>query len=432
MNKNDQRRFTNRKSMPQFSLLEPNEVMLAAVYIKKRNKADTSGILYMRCCMDGQRVERSLGIFLNEIEWDPQNERIIGEDEISFHIKKQKEDFIRELKEAFFVAKQSGSFYSDLKTASAILKGKLRIPETILDIFEDELDRMRNNEGEGYSDANIQKHEVCRNHLIEFLKVKYKKTDINLSQINKQMILDFIDFLRTKKACQHNTAMKHVQIFKKMYKVALDNRWIDHNAFAGIKLGLKEVKRDILSQEELDSMMHKKFASSRLGQVRDYFVFSCYSGLAYIDLSNLKKKNLTDYLGQCWINIERTKTNVAAVIPLLTPARHILDKYNPEWKKAPAESLLFKTISNQKMNSYLKEIAVLCNIEKELTFHLARHTFATTVTLANNIPIETVSRMLGHSRITMTQHYSKVIDQKIARDMSDLIRQLENDNTKND
>lgn len=434
MNKNDRNRFSNHQpmnqSMNQYSLIESKDSIIATLYIKKRNKTDTSGILYLRCTMDRQRVERSIGIFLSEKEWDPENEIIIGDDEINFHIKQQKEKIVRELKEAFFIAEQSMSSNADLKIANAIMKGKLSIPETILEIFEDELFRMRNNEGDGFSDANIQKHEVCRNHLTEFLKFKYNKKDIIIGQINKQFILDFLNFLRTQKQCQHNTSIKHLQVFKKMYKVALDNRWIDHNAFVGIKLGLKEVKRDILTQEELDRMIEKNFASNRLGQVRDYFVFSCYTGLAYIDLTNLRRKNLSDYLNRCWINIERTKTNISAVIPLLTPARLILEHYNPNWKNTPAESLIFKTISNQKLNAYLKEIAVLCNIEKELTFHLARHTFATTVTLANNIPIETVSKMLGHSRITMTQHYSKVINQKVARDMEDLINQLENENTK--
>lgn len=232
--------------------------------------------------------------------------------------------------------------------------------------------------------------------------------------------MDFIDFVKAEKKCSHNTTIKHVQIFKKMYKIAFDNRWVEANAFAGIKLGLKRVTRHILSQEEIDRIAEKKLQSQRIELARDYFIFSCYTGLAYIDLMELRRKNLRENFGRTWINIERVKTNVTATIPILAPAKMILEKYYPNWKNADPETRIFHTLSNQKLNSYLKEVADVCGIDKQISFHIARHTFATTVTLANNIPIETVSKMLGHSRISMTQHYAKVIDQKVARDMQQL------------
>jgi integrase len=244
----------------------------------------------------------------------------------------------------------------------------------------------------------------------------HKWNDFPFSRINRSFIDGFIDYLKNEAACGHNTSMKHLAIFKKVYKIALDNQWIRYNAFSGLKMPIKIVDRAFLTEEEIKRIIDKRIDIQRLDLVKDLFIFACFTGLAYIDMKNLKRKSLQDNLSVTWIKIKREKTGVEATIPLLPPARRILDKWAPNWKTWHPEKELFPTPSNQKTNEYLKEVTDLCGITKPVSFHCARHSFATTIALSNNIPIETVSKMLGHSRISMTQHYSKVVDLKIARD----------------
>jgi site-specific recombinase XerD len=395
------------------------------IYLKKKHSSDPVGWLYVRVAHLSVRAEKSLGIEINDESWDPALETIKGDQTLTQDIWNEKTNFTRTIIDGLSLAQQVTGLTPTIKDAVEVIKGKSYLPETIMDIFNNELDRMKRNKGAGYSHANIQKHQVCKNHLVAMIQHEYNRGDVTLREISKKLVVAFMDFLRTHRGCCHNTMIKHTQVFKKMFRVALDNRWVDHNPFAGIKLGCKPVKKFVLTQEEVDRITNWKFTIPRLEQVRDYFIFSCYTGLSYLDLMGLQRRNLNDYLGRTWINIHRVKTDVSASIPLLAPARFILEKYHKGWRDLPAEIILFKELSNQKLNAYLKEIGDICGIEKRIHMHLARHVFATTVTLANNIPMESVSKMLGHSRIAMTQIYAKVIDQKINNDMDALSKQLD-------
>jgi site-specific recombinase XerD len=194
------------------------------------------------------------------------------------------------------------------------------------------------------------------------------------------------------------------------------------NPFANFKLRFEKVNRGYLTQEELNIIMQKKFTIPRIGQVRDIFVFSCFTGLAYIDVRNLRERDVkTSFDGKLWIIKNRQKTNIQSNILLLDIPKMILEKY----KGKTTEGKLLPVLSNQRMNSYLKEIADVCGIEKNLTFHLARHTFATTVTLAKGVPMETVSKMLGHTSIRTTQIYARITNSKIGNDMNELSKKLE-------
>jgi len=178
--------------------------------------------------------------------------------------------------------------------------------------------------------------------------------------------------------------------------------------------------QDFLNAEELEVMANKKLVSDRVSQVRDIFLFSCYTGLAYADVKKLKRTEIvTGIDGQKWVYTSRQKTDTSSRIPLLPQAMELMAKYE-DHPQCTNDGLLLPVLSNQKMNSYLKEIADACGINKELTYHIARHTFATTVTLANGVSIESVSKMLGHTNIKTTQHYAKILDMKVAQDMSKL------------
>ncbi len=208
-----------------------------------------------------------------------------------------------------------------------------------------------------------------------------------------------------------------MQFLKKIILLALDEGILSQNPFASFPLSLKPVERPFLTQDELEILVEKEFTIKRLSFIKDIFVFSCYTGLAFIDVCRLKKSEILKTPdGVYWIKTLRSKTKVRSQIPLLEIPLEIIRTYT-DLERLGAEDNIFKVPSNQKVNGYLKEIADLCGIEKNLTFHMARHTFATTVTLQNGVPIESVSKMLGHTNINTTQHYAKVLDSKICADV---------------
>jgi site-specific recombinase XerD len=294
--------------------------------------------------------------------------------------------------------------------------------ETLLDIFQKHNEDTLKLVGISKSAATYQKYEVTRKHLQKFLLLKYKLADISLKEIKHMFLCDFEIYLMTTAGCNANTTAKFMQFFKRIILIARNNGLITIDPFANYKIRLAKVDRGYLPQEDIEKLLKKQFSTKRLELVRDIFVFSCFTGLAYIDVKNLTDKSVrTSFDGKLWIMTKRQKTNVQSNILLLDVPKMILEKYRG---KSPDNKLL-PILSNQKMNAYLKEIGDLCEIDKELTFHLARHTFATTVTLAKGVPIETVSKMLGHTNIKTTQIYARITDSKISNDMQELAGKLE-------
>lgn len=219
--------------------------------------------------------------------------------------------------------------------------------------------------------------------------------------------------------------MGYIKKVKKIAHLCIANRWLTSNPFIAFKVSIDKTTRIFLSEVEMKSLTRKEFKIQRLDEVRDMFLFSCYTGLAYVDVVKLTKDSIVrGGDGTIWIVVDRTKTGVMANIPLLPQAEKLIHKYK-DHPKVIITGKLLPLISNQKVNAYLKEIAVLCGITKELSHHCARHTFATTVTLSNGVPIETVSKMLGHSNLKSTQHYAKVLDIKVASDMKKLVGVLQ-------
>ncbi len=214
--------------------------------------------------------------------------------------------------------------------------------------------------------------------------------------------------------------MKHIERLRKMVSLAFKMEWLDKDPFIKFEAKYEKKERGFLTLEELQSIENKVFMIQRLQLIKDLFVFSCYTGLSYGDVMNLTTDNICKGIdGKQWIYSKREKTNVPVKIPILSKALDIIKKYESHPNRINKQTL-FPTISNQKLNSYLKEIADVCSIQKNLTFYIARHTFATTVTLSNGVPIETVSKLLGHSKITTTQIYAKVIERKVSEDMERL------------
>lgn len=262
-----------------------------------------------------------------------------------------------------------------------------------------------------------RKHCRARTLFSEFIQNKFRSNDLPMKNIDFHVVKGFQQFLLVSKDFQYNTSIKTLQFLKKITNHALKNNWLRKDPFDGIKLSLKQTERPYLTDDELLRIRQKKLSIPRIDLVRDLFVFSCYTGLAYADVKKLKRCELEQTSdGMWWIKTWRTKTDQKSQIPLLDVAKKILEKY-ADLETLSAQDKLLPVMSNQKLNSYLKEVGDMCQITKNLTFHVARHTFATTVTLQNGVSIESVSRMMGHSNIQTTQHYARIVDKKIAMDM---------------
>ena len=291
------------------------------------------------------------------------------------------------------------------------------VGRTLNEVHSEHNERCRKLLGVEYSQSTIYKFDTSLKYLQEFMTKELEMEDIPLKDINEDFIRKYELYLKTEKGCANNSAIKHLKIFKKITRIALLNDWLPKDPFVSIKFRQDEVHTDFLTMLELEALMNKNIATKRLSQIRDVFVFCCFTGLAFVDVKNLKQehiiKNSTD---EMWIRKSREKTNNMCNIPLLNIPKGLLEKYKDD-KDCQAKGQLLPVPTNQKMNAYLKEVADICGIEKRLSTHVARHTFATTITLANKVTMENVAKMLGHSSTRMTQHYAKVLDQSIMEDM---------------
>lgn len=311
----------------------------------------------------------------------------------------------------------------DNKTITAdIIKdcfyGRDKVQRSLLEVYAEHNEKCRALIGKEYTESTVTKFDTSINRLKEYIRSRYHRDDMMLAELDGQFIRDFDFWLKTDKHCQNNSALKHLKNLKKVVRIALANDWIKKDPFYGIRFKQEEVNVEFLSREELDILMNKEFAIKRLEQVRDIFVFCCFTALAFVDVQQLSREHLIkDNNGALWIRKARQKTNQMCNIPVLSIPQRILRKYedNAECIK---KGVLLPVISNQRMNAYLKEIGDLCGIAKRLTTHVARHTAATVVFLANDVSMENVSKILGHSNIRMTQHYAKVLDSSIMRDMA--------------
>lgn len=305
-----------------------------------------------------------------------------------------------------------------------ILLGQTDEKRQLLKVFEQHNQQMEALVGKEFTAGTMERYRTSLEHTRSFIQWKYKTEDIAISDLDYEFISEYAFWFKTERNCAHNTTLKYLSNLKKIILICLKKGWLAKDPFLEFKMTRKEVKRVVLSQEELEMISQKKLHSRRLDQVRDIFLFSCYTGLAYIDVKNLSKSHIVIGIdGEKWIFTERKKTETTTHIPILPQALKLLQKYKND-PECQYQNKVLPVLSNQKMNAYLKEIADLSGVNKELTFHIARHTFATTVTLANGVPIETVSKLLGHKSLKQTQHYAKILDNKISEDMRNLRTRL--------
>jgi site-specific recombinase XerD len=391
---------------------------VSILFYIKRAKVNNLGVcpIYTRVTVNAKRFEFSTNKYINPDKWSSEGNKVKGTTEeartINSHL-----DYLKNQ----VLGAEKKLFKKDISVTSENLKNELfGLSETkrmLVPIFQDHNNKIKELIGKEYAYGTLERYTTSLKHTIEFMQWKYNVSDIDITKIDHAFITDYEFWLRSVRNCANNTAVKYIKNFNKIIKICLANDWLDKNPFANYKSKVKEVERVYLTEAEIQSIIEKDFKTERLSLVRDIFLFSCFTGLAYIDVKNLTKSHISFGIdGEKWIFTHRQKTESASKIPILPVTQMIIDKYS-DHPQCNNEDKLLPILSNQKMNAYLKEIAGVCEIDKELTFHIARHTFATTVTLTNGVPIESVSKMLGHKNLRTTQHYAKVLDRKVSDDM---------------
>ena len=399
--------------------------LFSFIFYIKRSKADKNGKanIYLRITVNGKRAELSISRKVDVKKWVSSSGKMKGSSIEAQQLNK----YIDSISNKIYKIHQKLVEENKLITAvniRNIYQGKNEVRKMTLEIFENHNIQMEKLVGKDYALGTSERYKTAKKHLKDYINNEYKIEDIPITEIDNKFITGFEYYLKTERNCSHNTAIKYITNFKKIIRIAYANDWISKDPFFNWKARLKVVDREFLSKEEIQKLIEKEFSIKRLEQVKDIFVFCCFTGLSYADVKKLSKNDIVIGIdGDRWIKTKRTKTNTRSNIPLLKTPEAILEKYCSFSNLANSDYLL-PVLSNQKMNAYLKEIADLCEINKNLTFHLARHTFATTVTLTNGVPIESVSKMLGHKSLKTTQHYAKIIDRKVSEDMAVLRAKL--------
>ncbi len=391
--------------------------LLSLLFYIKRSKSDENNKanIYLRITLNGKRSELSIRRKVDADKWINKIGRVKGNSQEAKNTNRYIDIITNKIYKIYERLIDENKTVSAVKLRD-IYQGKYEKEKMLLAIFQNHNNQIENLKAD-FASSTIKKYKTAKKHLETYIKLEYNLNDIPIKDVDNKFIDGFEYYLKTERNCNHNSAMKYITNFKKIIRIAYANDWISKDPFFNRKMRLKPVNREFLTDVEIQNMMNKQFKIKRLDQVRDIFVFCCFTGLAFSDVKKLSKSDIVVGIdGEQWIKTTRTKTDTRSNIPILPIAEALIKKYSTNLEILNSDHVL-PVLSNQKMNAYLKEIADLCGIHKNLTFHLARHTFATTVTLSNGIPIESVSKMLGHKSLRTTQHYAKILDRKVSDDM---------------
>lgn len=385
---------------------------------KSKSRTDHKCPIYLRCTMHGQRFELSTGIFIDPVIWNEEKQQVKGRTEDVKILNNRLDKTASRVQDIYNQLESKGELFSAMQVKNKLRgvsgeKGVLEILDTIIDGIEGRI-------GNDYSEGTLKHYKTTYSRLFEFIKIKFGRKDLALSMIDFNFLNSFDLYLKTDLWLKPNTALTYHKHLKKVLNTAIAMNLLSVNPYNSFKVKRNETHRDYLTLQELYHLERKKFSTVRMEIIRDVFVFACYTGLAYAELQKLSDEHIhIGNDGEEWIIIDRTKTDIRCRIPLLPKAKVVLNKYK-NFPLSENKRSLLPIHSNQKMNEYLKELATICGINKNLSMHVARHTFATSVTLSNGVPLETVSKMLGHTSMKTTQIYARIIDTKISIDMKGL------------
>jgi len=396
--------------------MENKNTYSTAFLLRTSRSKGKNAPIYCRITVNGQRTEFSIKRSVAISQWD--NGKVKGNNEEAKTLKA----YLKQVEAKLFEHYRDLLANNILMTAEDIKNAYLGLEKqqhTLLELIDYHNTHLKDTLEWG----TLKNYFTTQNYVKEFLTEKLRKKDIYLSHLSYQFITELEMFLKGyqpkdyRKPMGNNTVMKHIERLRKMINLAIKNEWLEKDPFHKFKLKFEKKDRGYLTKEELRRIEEKDFRLERLNQTRDIFVFSCYTGLSYAEVYDLKPEHIVIGLdGEKWIRGQRKKSKEWFTVPLLPQAQKIIERYK-DYVLAQANGKALPVYTNQKTNSYLKEIAYLCEIDKNLTYHLARHTFATTVTLSNGVPIESVSKMLGHTSLRTTQIYAKVVEQKLSEDM---------------
>ena len=383
----------------------------------RRNKINSNNQCPLTCriTLDCGRKEFSTGLFINPDKWNASKQKAFPSNTDHNQLNTQLSLIKQEINQAFLMLQVQQEVF-DVEDIYLKYKGEdIKTEKTLLEVYTLHNDRMKKLVGIEYSDATHKKFEESRNHVKSFIKHNTQKSNILLEKLNMKFLNDFDYYLKVEKKLKQVTINKHIERLRKIIKLALAEGFLERDPFLLFKQKQVILQVVYLDTQELKVLEEHQFKQVRLQQVADMFIFCCYTGLPYQEMATLKKENLIDgFDGRKWINIYRQKTKKHLRVPLLSKAEQILSKYE-------SEKTLLPVISNQQFNSFLKEIGSILGINKRITHHTARKTFASTVLLYNDIPMETVSELLGHSNIKVTQaHYAKVVQRTVSNQMDKL------------
>jgi len=389
-------------------------------YLKKQKNYQHGPVpIYIRITVDGKRSEITTGRSCEPEKWIISAGRANGRKEDA----KSLNAYLTDLQTKIFEIHRQSTLREDTITADSLrdkFLGKEEKQHSLISVFEEHNRKVEILVGAEFTKGTAERYRTSLKHTVDFLQWKYGVKDVPLKKVNLQFITEYDFYLRSVRKCNNNTTVKYIKNFGKIIRICLANEWLSTNPFLNYKPKVKAVERECLNEDEISRIAGKSMVTERLEQVRDIFLFCCFTGLAYIDVKQLRTEDIILGVdGEEWISIKRQKTNVPSHIPLLPMAKSLIERYKDHAVRK-VKGMIFPVSSNQKMNSYLKEISDICGIHKQITFHIARHTFATTVTMLKGVPIESVSKMLGHTNIRTTQHYAKILDIKVGADMAKL------------
>ncbi|MDR1557148.1 MAG: site-specific integrase [Tannerellaceae bacterium] len=395
------------------------------LFYLRKERVNAQGLMpiMIRITINGQATQFNSKLEGDPKLWDTKLGRATGRTADAMNLNRIL-DGIRTKIDQYYNAELDAKGYALPETIKNKLQGKDPDRKSLMEFFEMHNEQYKLRIGNRTSETTSKRYELTKNRMSEFLRIKFNVSDVFVQEINYMFLEHFYSYLCNHCGCSNNTAMKFMQRFRTVFNFIVNTGYdMKVDPFANFRFHTQKVNREILSQEEIDKIYQKKFSTERLNQVRDIFIFQTYTGLAYIDVYNLTENEIRlAYDDQLWIMTEREKTGEPVNVPLLEIPLAILDKYKKTREKNNGKLLPVST--NQKMNEYLKEIATICGIKKKLSTHVARHTFATTIALANGVPLESVSKMLGHRSIKTTQIYAKVLDKKVSEDMGNLAKKL--------
>ncbi|PCJ94408.1 MAG: integrase [Flavobacteriaceae bacterium] len=396
------------------------------IFFTRKSRSHSSQLsIYVRITVNGKRSEMSVKRSIPQNQWDTTRNRGRGNSETIRILNTYLDQVYNKLLESHKELMEEDKIISSDAIKSRYL-GEDDDSKTLKELIAYHNGNMIHVLKAG----TMKNYYTTEKYLQKFLLKKRRLKDIYLKQLNFRFIIDFEQYLRTYKNSKkelmlaNNGVMKHLERFKKMINLAIKLEWMHKNPFSQFQLKYNKYDRQYLNERELELLENTEFKSERLQKIKDCFVFSCYTGLSYIDVKELTEMNVVKGIdNNNWIYTKREKTDEQVKVPILPKAWEILEKYRAASDMDFTTNVLPMS-SNQKTNSYLKEIATACGIHKVITFHVARHTFATTVMLSNGVPIETVSKLLGHTKLSTTQIYARVVESKISEDINNLLERF--------